>query len=443
MRDPHRPVYHLLPACNWMNDPNGLIQHNGVFHVFYQHNPHGALWGNMSWGHARSSDLVRWEHLPLAITPDADGPDADGCYSGVMVVHNGTPTMVYTGVSKPNELCCLAFPQDDDLVGWRKCEGNPVITGTPDDVPTTIFRDHTLWREEDAWYMGVGSGIEKQGGVVLLYRSDDLRTWRYLHPLAIEQPELNLDGALVSTGWECPDFFFIDEHPVLLACEWDGDPISSSWWRGQMSAHRFTATNKGPTDAGDALYAPQTLLAEDGRRLFFGWLRELRPDADQVAVGWSGVMSLPREVLLRVDGTVGFRPAAEVATLRGARQDYLLPGGSIVTSASCELWLSLPDVPTSEIRLAWGDNFSIRWDSESLHLAAGNRTLTGTIPGAPLESFELSVFIDHSVVEVYLSDRIVMSTRVYADVSLWDQCELSVASESACPVTVWQISQIW
>lgn len=443
MYDAHRPVYHLRPPKNWMNDPNGLIQHNGVYHAFYQHNPYGPLWGNMSWGHARSTDLVHWEHLPLAIAPDPGGPDEDGCYSGVMVVHENIPTMVYTGVRKPDELCCLAFPVDDDLVTWSKFEGNPVVHGTPPDLPVTIFRDHTLWREDETWHMGVGSGLEGRGGAVLLYQSTDLRNWTYLHPLAIEQPELNDGNRVVSTGWECPDYFFINRQPVLLACEWDGDPISSAWWRGEMNDHRFTATSKGLTDAGDALYAPQTLLTEDGRRLFFGWMRELRPDADQVAAGWSGVMSLPREVLLRDDGTIGFRPAAEIEQLRGEPQQHRLAHGSFETWAACEITVFCPLVTGSGVELRWGSHLAIRWDGTALHLSASDRTMAGSIPGDALDELSLRVFIDHSVVEVYLSDRIVMSTRVYADRAAWDRCTVVTDGISELDVTVWRIDSIW
>jgi beta-fructofuranosidase len=291
--------------------------------------------------------------------------------------------------------------------------------------------------------MGVGCGLAERGGAVLLYQSADLRTWRYLHPLAIEQPEMNDGHRPISTGWECPDYFFIEGQPVLLACEWDGDPISSAWWRGKMTEHRFTASSKGFTDAGDALYAPQTFLSEDGRRLFFGWLRELRPDADQVAAGWSGVMSLPREVLLRGDGTLGFRPAEEVERLRGEPHHHRPSSGPFATSAASEILVSCQSVTHSGLELRWDDTFAIRWDGSQLHLSAGDRMMSGDIPGDPLDSFVLRVFIDHSVIEVYLSDRIVMSTRVYVDEAAWDRCTVVANDDLDCNVTVWQISSIW
>lgn len=432
MTDPHRPTYHLLPPSNWMNDPNGLIQFNGVYHVFYQHNPHGALWGNMSWGHATSTDLVHWQHQPVAITPDADGPDADGCYSGAMVLHNGTPTMVYTGVRETNELACLAYPADETMVKWTKYDRNPVISGPPADVPVTIFRDHTLWRDGDGWLMGIGSGIEGSGGAVLLYRSDDLLAWEYLHPLAVEQPALNPTGQQMSSGWECPDFFFVDDQPVLLACDWDGDPIGSSWWRGTYVNQRFTAIAKGATDYGDCLYAPQTFQAEDGRRLFFGWLRELRSDADQLAAGWSGVMSLPREVVLLPNDGLGFRPVAGLEVLRGECERGEISTGEILTSAASELVLSF----ARPFRISWGDAMTVGWDGAQLFLLSA-----GKLHAVPCGPGDARLFIDHSVVELYVADQVV-STRVYGSASTWDAAMIATQATDAGEVTVWQMDTI-
>src|SRR5215813_2310009 len=93
--DPHRPGFHYLPPKNWMNDPNGLIQWEGKFHLFYQHNPNGPVWGNIHWGHAVSPDLVHWSDLPIALAPTPGGPDEVGCFSGC-AVNNGVPTLIYT-----------------------------------------------------------------------------------------------------------------------------------------------------------------------------------------------------------------------------------------------------------------------------------------------------------------------------------------------------------
>ena len=97
--DRQRPRYHFLPPANWLNDPNGLIQWRGRYHTFYQYNPNGPFHGTIHWGHAISDDSVHWEHLPIALAPTPGGPDADGCWSGCAVDHDGVPTLIYTGLA--------------------------------------------------------------------------------------------------------------------------------------------------------------------------------------------------------------------------------------------------------------------------------------------------------------------------------------------------------
>jgi len=146
-----RPLNHFQPESNWMSDPNGLMQWRGQYHLFYQHHPHSPLWGPMHWGHAASHDLVHWTHLPIALAPTPDGPDADGCWSGCAVDHDGVPTLVYTGVRSTDgrpyrESVCLATSADE-LQTWTKYAGNPVIPASPEGLEVLGFRDPCVWRE--------------------------------------------------------------------------------------------------------------------------------------------------------------------------------------------------------------------------------------------------------------------------------------------------------
>lgn len=432
--DPHRPRYHFLPPANWMNDPNGLIHYKGLYHLFYQHNPFGALWGNMHWGHATSPDLVHWTHMPIALAPDPDGPDADGCYSGVTVVHDGVPTIVYTGVRGPHELACLATSADDELATWTKHPGNPVIPGTPEGVPTTISRDHTLWREGDAWLMGVGAGIEGQGGAVLLYRSSDLVEWDYLHPLVTEVADLNPQGKIISTGWECPDVFFLDNQPVFVACDWDGDPLSVSYWTGTYADRLFIPQRHGVVDAGKCFYAPQSFADASGRRVMIGWLRERREDEALVAAGWAGAMTLPRTVTMLDDGALAFAPVREVELLRGEHRRFDLRTGSLdldgIPGDTCEILVRTDTAPVSpiEIEVLRADDGSeravIRFDpaTRTLTLDTTNASLSGLafgdiamadVPERADGGCEIRIFVDRSIVEVWVDGRTCLSGRAY------------------------------
>jgi beta-fructofuranosidase len=165
--DPQRPIYHFLPPSNWMNDPNGLSQWDGQYHLFYQYNPLAARWGVIHWGHAVSADLVHWADLPIALSPTPGGPDADGCWSGCIVNNGGVPTMLYTGLRGTAQRPCLATSADG-LLTWHKYPGNPVIAEPPADVDVLDFRDHCIWQEDGDWYQVIGGKIDGVGGAALL-----------------------------------------------------------------------------------------------------------------------------------------------------------------------------------------------------------------------------------------------------------------------------------
>src|SRR6266487_6704302 len=139
--DPHRPQYHFLPRANWLNDPNGLIQWGGTYHLFYQYNPNGPFHATIHWGHAASADLVHWRHLPIALAPTPGAADADGCWSGCAVNDGGVPTLIYSGHRNGEQRACLATSADG-LLTWQKHPGNPVIPGPPPGLDLVAFRDH-------------------------------------------------------------------------------------------------------------------------------------------------------------------------------------------------------------------------------------------------------------------------------------------------------------
>jgi len=328
-RDPRRPQYHLLPAANWMNDPNGPIYWRGEYHMFYQYNPHAAIWGDMHWGHAISPDMVHWRHLPVALAPTPGGPDAGGCFSGTALVDGDRVAVLYTGVvpAPENEATirdgahslresqCLVFGTGKDLSSWTK-DPTPVIAAPPPGLDVTGFRDPAPWWQGDTWYLAVGSGIRGKGGAVLLYRSKDLRHWEYLHLLA----EGSGSGAAatnpVDSGdmWECPDFFPLGQKHVLI----HSTKGKAYWQSGIFDTHAlvFRAQRGGVLDYG-SYYAPKTQVDVSGRRILWGWITEARPEAEYHAAGWAGMMSLPRVLSLDAQGELRIEVAAAVERLRG------------------------------------------------------------------------------------------------------------------------------
>ena len=311
--DPQRPQYHLLPAANWMNDPNGPIFWQGKYHMFYQYNPNGAFWGDMHWGHAVSEDMVRWKHLPVAMAPTPGGPDKDGVFSGCAVIDNGGVTAVYTGVNPETQ--CIAT-SSGDLTEWKKFAGNPVVAAPPAGLEVCGFRDPCVWKEGDTWLMAVGSGFRGKGGAILLYESKDLRQWKYVHLLAtghMKAGAATKDPVDSGEMWECPDFFEIDGKYLLI----HSTERIVKYLLGSYKDRQLHPDSMGVIDHG-CYYAARTMTNTGNRRILWGWITEARNADAQRAAGWSGAMSLPRELKL-LGSQVQMRPAAEVETLRGKK----------------------------------------------------------------------------------------------------------------------------
>lgn len=275
--DPHRQQWHLAPAVGLLNDPNGFIQANGRYHLFYQWNPlacrHGAKW----WGHWSSADLVHWQHEPVALLPTEDY-EISGCYSGSAVQNNGKITLIYTGNVKYTDGSrtanqCLAEEMPDGT--FRKL--GPVIP-LPEGY-TGHVRDPKVWKHDGFWYMVLAAQSPDIKGKILFYRSEDLQQWHLLGEIA----GTYLNG-LKEFGymWECPDLFPLDGQDVLLCCP---QGLAAEKYRylnlyqcgyfvGQLDYQqaKFPHGEFHELDLGFEFYAPQTTETADGRRLMFGWL---------------------------------------------------------------------------------------------------------------------------------------------------------------------------
>jgi beta-fructofuranosidase len=397
--DPRRPIYHLTSAAYWINDPNGPVHYDGEYHLFFQHNPFASDWGRMCWGHAVSQDLVYWEHLPIALAPNPGSYDKDGIFSGCCVIHEGTATILYTGVSP--ECQCIAT-SEDRLRSWVKHPANPVIEARPR-ADLEGFRDPFCWRDRGFWYMALGSGIRGEGGCVLLYRSADLCEWSYLGPLFRGTTEV----------MECPNFFSLGDRWLLCV-----SPFAQvSYAIGEYREHRFQPQSGWrPMDLGrrEDFYAPNSMLDPRGRRILWGWVQVGPPGAC-----WKGVLTLPRVLSLRADGQLGIEPLPELARLRRRHQKWES------TRLANDAPAVLTDLPsdTVEIRAAFelgsarevclsfghasrgGRRMVVAYHHEEGRLSCAERT--GEFRVLPEEEhLELRIFLDRSVVEVYANGRV-------------------------------------
>jgi beta-fructofuranosidase len=459
--DPHRPRYHFLPPANWMNDANGVIQWQGKYHLFYQYNPNGPLWGDIHWGHAVSNDLVHWTDLPIALAPTPGGPDEAGCFSGC-AVNNGIPTLIYTGTRGTRheiQTQCLATSQDG-LLTWQKYARNPVLWEVPEEAGQTCdFRDPFVWREGSSWYMVIGSRIKDVGGVVFLYRSDNLLNWEYLNPLLAGN--ISRNGAI----WECPNFFKLGGQWVLIISAHAGTKTGTvHYFVGDYDQHRFTPTYEGVLDYG-CLYAPLTMVDDQNRRLLFGWLREERPTADQQQAGWSGVQSIPRVLTLDKRGRLTMVPIPELESIRGIHHHY----SSVEFSDGVELHVTGPALDImAEFELEAGGHCGIilafspdaAERAEIVYVASDQRLVVRRVPPensqalttdtwevpheqAAKDPLRLRILLDGSVLEVLADNRTSLTSRVYP--SRAGSCSVRLRGTKArlCALDIWEMQSIW
>ena len=434
--DPLRPQFHLLPARNWMNDPNGPIFWKGMYHMFFQYNPGAAVWGNMHWAHAASPDMVHWRHLPIALAPTPGWHDADGCFTGSAVDDHGTATFVYTGVKTVapelatlrdgahtfREVQCLATSTNAELRSWIKWK-TPILE-PPADPLLTGFRDPFLWRDRDVWYLGVGAGVRRQGGRVLLYRSKDLRRWEYLHPLASGKwaGRENINPVESGEMWECPDFFPLGSKHVLLYST-AGKVV---WETGGLDSKDlvFHSERSGVLDHG-AYYAQKTQLDEKGNRILWGWIPETRPEAEFAAAGWAGCMALPRILSLNRQNDLEMRVAPVVQSLREIRKLSFTPQTSReerartiravgIVNLSAELLWKAESVPFS---LTLADSSGGWWSIKAVASGAGITLQVNEksfeLPPQSAGELKFHLLLDASVAELLSNDLHVLTSRIY------------------------------
>jgi beta-fructofuranosidase len=460
-----------------VGDPNGPIFWKGKLHMFYQH----PVDGKAAWGHALSEDLVHWKHLPVALVPTPGGPDKDGCFSGSVVIHNGVPTLVYPGVWP--EVVCIAT-SDDTMISWKKYAHNPVIAappfphacpslkcsqypdGSPVKAPPpgtpqiTEFRDTTPWKEKDAWYMAIGSGFKGVGGAVLLFRSEDLISWKYMHPLYVGKmgiksgPGTQYYGTPAmyvasGEGFDCPDFFPLGDKHVLVVSTMGESP----YFVGRYVDHKFIPEKEGVLDLASSeaverftlgrvgFGVAKTAVDQRGRRIMWGNIPERWKDWEKSyqMAGWSSVLSLPRVLSLRSDGNMAMEPAPELKSLRGRHWHYqnfsatpvsrLLEG---IQGDCLEIVIELDPGDSEEfgLRLRCARDLSehtvlgYRLKKQRLFVDTMKSTSKpqiirglsgGSLRLEPGESLKLHVFLDASVMEVFANNGLACLTeRMYS-----------------------------
>jgi beta-fructofuranosidase len=418
----YRPVYHFTSPAGWMNDPNGPVFWNGYYHLFYQHNPGGETWGNIHWGHARSVDMLYWEHQPIALTPSPEMGEKH-CFSGCAIPAaasaGGAPVILYTSVGEGEQNCRsgavqrLARSVDGKI--WRQ-DSKPVLTGVIHDKAILEWRDPFVWKEGNNWNLVLG-GSRRGYGCILRYCSADLYNWHY-KGILFE----NRDYPFL----ECPNYLIFGERALLFY-----SPGADVVWHSGFinSSGRFEVKQSGIMDySGRAgFYAPNTLLNDPaGRYITWGWIPETARNGFPVS-GYCGAMSLPRQLSLDPDGRLLQRPASEVenALSQSAEEDHFSLNGNERKFQTHGRTLAI----RLKTRYDSGDDFAInvyqspcRRETTGIRYRAAAKQVTmerglSTLAGEPAKDFQracvsatggdldLWIFLDHSIIEIFINGR--------------------------------------
>lgn len=410
-REQYRPDFHHTPAYGWMNDPNGMFYKDGVWNLYFQYNPYGSQWENMTWGHSTSTDLVHWKFQGAPIQPDAIGTIFSG--SAVVDKNNtaglgkGAVVALYTSAGE-NQTQSMAYSTDNGKT-FTKYEGNPVITSTVPD-----FRDpHMFWNEDiKKWNMILAAGQHME-----IYSSDNLKDWKL--ESSFGEKYGNHGGV-----WECPDLMKMkvrgtDKEKWMLICNINpGGPFGGSatqYFIGDFDGHKFTCESKPEVtkwmDYGKDHYATVTFdNAPGGRRVAIAWMSNWQYANQVPTQQYRSGNSIPRDLgLFEYKGETycSVVPSPEMTAARSKKAGKKL-------TESCEMVVNLKGNATITLSNDKGEKVVMNYDAKAETFSM-DRTKSGkvdfskdfaAVTKAPTygKISQLRIFIDKSSIEALDAD---------------------------------------
>lgn len=448
-REKYRPLFHHTPSYGWMNDPNGMFYKDGVWHLYYQHNPYGSKWQNLSWGHSTSTDLINWKPEPEAIEPNGLGL----VFSGSCVVDSaGTAGFgknaviaLYTSADV-SQTQSLAWSTDDGTT-FNIYPGNPILTMESEARDPNMFW-HTPTQQ---WVMLLAHALDHE---MLIFTSPDLKDWTL-------QSSFGKGLGCQDGVWECPDLFELpvpgsDKKKWVLLCNINpGGPFGGSatqYFTGDFDGKTFTpdtdAEGKVPTkwlDYGKDNYATVSWSdAPDGRRTVIGWMSNWQYAAEAPTLQYRSANTLPREMGLfsGADGQLylSSAPSPELLAMRAkpvTSASHMSVGNKPRTFALpaandgiCEITLDIDPAKSSEVALTIGnkanESITVTYDAAARTISFDRRNSGLTdfskdfpaVTTAPLftagRTVSLRIYVDRSSIELFADDgRSVMTNTVF------------------------------
>lgn len=440
-----RPAFHGMPSGAWTNETHGATYYNGKFHLFFQKNPNGPYMARLNWGHIVSDNLYQWEEVPTAISPE-EWYDQKGCWSGCLFTDEeltgGKPNIFYTGVDYARAMISQAQPQDENLLTWKKPEKNPVVDGKPDGL-SDDFRDCYLFRNGDHLYMIVGTSKDGIGATTLHRYDKSTGTWSNDGSIFFKGTSKAQHG----TFWEMPNITKIGDKWLFTVTPLNtGMGVHTLYWTGSIQADGTfipdSNTSKdlelsGFSKEGYGMLSP-TIFQKDGKTLMLGIVPDKLSSEENYKLGYAHTYSLPREISLDANGNLVQKPYEGLQKMRSAtsynKKDFNLSGErdlSPVSGRSLELsgtfvvgknnfgFTFLGD-GSKQVRLSYSPaTGKVKLDASNLDRivqdAPFNGIYEGTIakPAALGETVKLTVYVDHSIVDIFVNDTYAASVRLF------------------------------
>lgn len=411
-RERFRPTYHHTPTYGWMNDPNGMFYKDGVYHLYYQWNPYGSQWENMTWGHSSSRDLIHWEAQPTAIEADALGT----IFSGSCVVDKKNDRVVafYTSAGQ-NQVQSMAVSKDNGVT-FQKNPTNPILTSNDPD-----FRDpKAFWNPEiQKWNLILAVGQEMR-----IYSSSNLKDWTY--ESSFGKGYGNHDGV-----WECPDLMKLqvrgtDKQKWMLICNINpGGPFGGSatqYFVGEFDGKKFTCEHKDTRwmDYGKDHYATVTFdNAPDGRRIALAWMSNWQYANQVPTQQFRSANSVPRDLNLfeyKGETYCSVTPSKELLALRGKKVKK--------PTQTCEIVVDTKGKAEIELSNTKGEKVIMNYDSQN-HTFSMDRNKSGdtsfseafpfvTVAPTYGDIHQLRIFIDNCSIEAFDAEgKMAMTNLVF------------------------------
>jgi len=434
-----RPQYHPMPNNSWANECYGLMYYEGNYHLFFQKNPNAPQLYFMHWGHLISPDMVHWREVDIALRP-TPGFDNFGAWSGTTLKDNaGSPYIFYTGVDGAKAGIGMAIPTGDSLLTWTESESNPLLANAPTSFSHMDFRDPYLWKSDGLYYMIVGSGLQNNGGGILFtYRSSDLVNWTLI-------PRLYANSDISEYGefWEMPTFRKLAGDTYLLQLTPtpnNGKPARSIYLLGAWENETFKPYFETPKSLeifDSHMLAPAFGTDDETGDTYIGIIPEDRDGNDQINAGWRQTFSIPRQVRLLEDSTIGQIPHPNLCRLRS---DEISVEKLVLENGKRN---NLPQFRGNQIEMEFdikadsNANFVIQvlkhedereyttitfdYELNKIILDRRQSSLSNTLKNTrigdfvfnPNDTLNVRIFIDHSTLEVFVQNLTVFSARVY------------------------------